>query len=393
MKSWICRLQKMSVNCSKLRDLRPRVLSHQELEKATPRQQMQQAVLNSLQTDFEEADGRHFAEAGIAASLAERPMKHGAEKVDAFEAMRATGRAKAGTREVGHGAPDAGMSVDWEGRGGLEGGDMRGGMAEDSGETQDDSASSEDEQPDGDTGTSGRVRARGTVGQVLEGTEWAGDDVRTVGKGKGMCVTTLNLRRFGSGPTSFEDQHILFRGIKAMGADFAGFADVGTSAGRQGNGDVEVNTTAGNAIDRAGRWWGGRHMTWCHGQGLRGLRGSCGDLPEGGVGLGVSSAWRARVGLKLHDTRGWGRYAGVVLEGAHLWNRAVAIIQVYAPSRGGATWKRQQALMDEMRGRETGIESDPGAQFLRDLHDLLLPMMLAKKRGVAFAVMGDFNMG
>ena len=33
---------------------------------------MQQAVLNSLQTDFEEADGRHFAEAGIAASLAER---------------------------------------------------------------------------------------------------------------------------------------------------------------------------------------------------------------------------------------------------------------------------------------------------------------------------------
>ena len=109
-----------------LRDLRPRVLSYQELEEATPRQQMQQAVLNSLQTDFEEADGRHFAEAGIAASLAERPMTHGAEEVDAFEAMRATGRAKAGTREAGHGAPDAGMSVDWEGRGGLEGGDHGG---------------------------------------------------------------------------------------------------------------------------------------------------------------------------------------------------------------------------------------------------------------------------
>ena len=85
---------------------------------------MQQAVLNSLQTDFDEADGRHFVEAGIAASLAERSTTHGAEEVDAFEAMRATGRAKAGTREAGHGAPDAGMSVDWEGRGGLEGGDL-----------------------------------------------------------------------------------------------------------------------------------------------------------------------------------------------------------------------------------------------------------------------------
>ena len=49
--------------------------------------------------------------------------------------------------------------------------------------------------------------------------------------------------------------------------------------------------------------------------------------------------------------------------------------------------------MDEMRGKVPGIESDPGAQFLRDLHDLLLPMMLAKKMGVAFVVIWDFNMG
>ena len=140
------------------------------------------------------------------------------------------------------------------------------------------------------------------MGQVVEGTEWAGDDVRTVGKGKGMCVTTLNLRRFGSGPTAFEDQHILFRGIKAMGADFAGFADVGTSSGRKGNGDVEVNTTAGNAIARAGRWWGGKHMTWCHGQGRRGVRGG-GSLPPEGVRATASRALRrARRPLStLHD--------------------------------------------------------------------------------------------
>ena len=241
------------------------------------------------------------------------------------------------------GVPAAGLSVDREGMGGLGGGESGGSMTEGYGETDDDTASSEEEGPDGGADASGRVRARGKVGQVGEGAEWAGDDAMSVGKGEGLCVTTLNLRRVGSGPIAYEDQHLLFRGIKAMWADFAGFGDVGTSAGRQANGDVEVNTSAGNAIARAGRWWRSRHMTWCHGQGLSGLSGSDGDLPKGGVGLGVSSPWRARVGIKLHDTRGWGRYTGVtvVLEGAHLWNRAVAIIQVYAPSRGGATWKRQ----------------------------------------------------
>ena len=89
---------------------------------------------------------------------------------------------------------------------------------------------------------------------------------------------------------------------------------------------------AGNAIARAVRWWGGKNMAWCHGQGLSGLRWSNGDLPEGGVGLGVSSPWKVRVGNKLHNTRGWERYTGVKLEGVHLWDRAVAIIQVYAPS-------------------------------------------------------------
>ena len=203
---------------------------------------------------------------------------------DAFEAMRAMWRAKAVSGVAGRGAPAAGLSVDSEGMGGLGGGDHGGGMAEGYGETEEDSASSEEEGPGGGTDAPGRVRVRGTVGQAVEGAEWAGDDVRRVGKGEGMCVTTLNLRRFGSGPTAFEEQHLLFRGIKAMGADFAGFADVGTSAGRQGNGDVEVNTTAGNAIARAGRWWGGKQMAWCHGQGLSGLRGIGGDLPEGGVG-------------------------------------------------------------------------------------------------------------
>ena len=124
-------------------------------------------------------------------------------------------------------------------------------MAEDYRETEDDTASSEKEGLDGGTDAPGRVQARGKVGQAGEGAEWAGDDVRSVDKGEGLCVTTLNLRRFGSGPTAYEEQHLLFRGINAMGADFAGFTDVGTSAARQANGDVKVNTSAGNAIARA----------------------------------------------------------------------------------------------------------------------------------------------
>ena len=85
------------------------------------------------------------------------------------------------------------------------------------GETEDDTALSEEEGPGGGANAPGRVRARGKVGrrQVGEGAAWAGDGVRSVGKGEGLCVTTLNLRRFGSGPTAYEEQHLLFRGIKA----------------------------------------------------------------------------------------------------------------------------------------------------------------------------------
>ena len=81
-------------------------------------------------------------------------------------------------------------------------------MAEDYGETLDDTASSEEEGlgTGGGTDAPGRVRMLGKVGQAGEGDEWAGDDVRSVGEGEGLCVTTLNLRRFGSGPTAYEDQ-------------------------------------------------------------------------------------------------------------------------------------------------------------------------------------------
>ena len=52
-------------NLRVMRDLRPGVMSHQELAEATLKQQMQMAVANSIHPSFDEADGRHFTEAGM----------------------------------------------------------------------------------------------------------------------------------------------------------------------------------------------------------------------------------------------------------------------------------------------------------------------------------------
>ena len=86
--------------------------------------------MNSINTSFGEADGRYSTEAGIAASLAEMSMAHGEAGLDAFEAMRTMGRAKAVSGVAGRGLPAAGMSVDREGMGGLGGGEPGGSMAE-----------------------------------------------------------------------------------------------------------------------------------------------------------------------------------------------------------------------------------------------------------------------
>ena len=51
-----------------------------------------------------------------------------------------------------------------------------------------------------------------------------------------------------------------------------------------------------------------------------------------------------------------------------------------------------RGMEDLNRLKAKGIEKDPKAQCLRDIHDELYPMMMAKTGKVAFVVMGDFNM-
>ena len=117
-------------------------------------------------------------------------------------------------------------------------------------------------------------------------------------------------------------------------------SDTGTEAapGVRGQYDGCTSCHSGRAVHTARRGWGGGHnvMSWQHGEGLsvRGGRGAHDGLIEGGVGLGISSACRARVGQAVTDKRGWGRNSGVVIEGGELWNRALVIVQVYAPTRG-----------------------------------------------------------
>ena len=112
--------ERREMNLRVMRELRPGVMSYQELVEATPKQQMQQAVVNSIQTGFDEAGGRYSTEAGIAASLVEMSMapgEAGAGRVDAFEARRAMGRANAVGGVARRKLPAAGLSVDREGMG------------------------------------------------------------------------------------------------------------------------------------------------------------------------------------------------------------------------------------------------------------------------------------
>ena len=74
--------------------LRPRVLSHTELAAASEVERVQQAVMNIHQMEFEEAQGRHFTQRGVAASLAPKQPSaapRGVSSVELADTMGAEG--------------------------------------------------------------------------------------------------------------------------------------------------------------------------------------------------------------------------------------------------------------------------------------------------------------
>ena len=103
---------------------------------------------------------------------------------------------------------------------------------------------------------------------------------------------------------------------------------------------------------------------------------------------------RARAQLAVRDKRGWGRYAGVVLDGrmqAGIQRRA-AIITVYAPcgSTSAATQRQKAGIATAAAKGEKGIRNkSPFAVLLKDLSADIAA--LRGKGVVDFLVGGDFN--
>ena len=102
---------------------------------------------------------------------------------------------------------------------------------------------------------------------------------------------------------------------------------------------------------------------------------------------------RSRAGKCIRDKRGWGRYAGIVIDGKREGpvQRRVAILTVYAPcGQSSAAAVRQAAgIAKAVAAGERGMgRKSPFAVLLKDLTAEIVEL---KRKGVAVIIGGDFN--
>ena len=100
----------------------------------------------------------------------------------------------------------------------------------------------------------------------------------------------------------------------------------------------------------------------------------------------VQEEWGMRVKGQMRDSRGWGRWSGVVVGGKD--GRDLVVLSVYNPTRGGcegSMWERQK---ERMVG-EGQWEPNPRRQLLRDLGEVL---ERESGRGRTIIVEGDLNL-
>ena len=103
---------------------------------------------------------------------------------------------------------------------------------------------------------------------------------------------------------------------------------------------------------------------------------------------------RARAQKVVKDRRGWGRYAGVVLEGRMQAGvqRKAAVITVYAPcgTTSAATQRQAAGIAAAAAAGQKGVRGkSPFAVLLKDLHAEIVEL---KAKGVADIIVGgDFN--
>jgi len=265
---------------------------------------------------------------------------------------------------------------------------------EDSEDEGDDGARQEEEKTEED-----KVKDRGycTSSSQADGAwsaadeeRWAGDNMDATTKKRGMVFNFLNPRRLCK-VEGEEEEATMWARMKRLRADIVGLSDVGTVSDKKQWG--QYGDSSGKAVKKA-RKWGGDHMRWLHAEGIEMERGAEGSkLTEGGVHTGVHERWRHRVTNYIEDGRGWGRFSGFVLQGAAGYDRYLVVITVYLPAKDTAAWRLQDAMLQTLRKEgAVGIETNPAAQALRDLHDVMFKQMTYQKRQVKFVVGGDFNM-
>jgi len=228
---------------------------------------------------------------------------------------------------------------------------------------------------------------------------WAGDvfkDTNNTDKG-GWRIAFMNLRRIKRCARGNVEESEMWRVLKQKRVDIAGLADHGLEVDAldpKSPGKSQM-ASSGKAAANAEKLWGGKGMSWAVAQGIKGGRGAEGaKLPEGGTLMAVHGARRHLVEHQLTDPTGWGRWAGVCMEGTAGAKDGLVVVEVYAPvdsRKPGTAWQRQmaaQAVLDEGGAQRQGT---PREWLYADLHAQLRGYWAHPSKAYDFIIGGDFN--
>ena len=155
----------------------------------------------------------------------------------------------------------------------------------------------------------------------------------------------------------------MWQKFRGWGGDTVGLSDTGLEKGGTKASQYTGGCSGEVQCRVAEKHWGGgrKGMVWGFAQGIRTARGSGVGLVESEALIASSPDWRGRARLEFEDKRGWGRYVGMMIDGARGVRRSVCVISVHGPSEGrgdgeekGGVWARQDLMMKEMRRRREG---------------------------------------
>ena len=239
--------------------------------------------------------------------------------------------------------------------------------------------------------------------------DYAGD---AFGKGQGAGLTGwvftfMNIQRFKktegqAGARGNSDGPIavkrFWKEMGDAGAVVVGLSDGGLEVGPGKGGQYDRGYTSGKEYGVARDIWGGEGTVWGVASGTRTSRGgTAAGLVECEAVLAADGRLRGRAQVEAVDTRGWGRYVIMMVDGAEGVKNKLCVVSVHSPSKpwrgeGGSVWERQAELMKGLRKTEQGIEENPRAQLIRDIHrDMREIITKYRTYKVGFVLGGDLN--